>query len=458
MHSGRTPVTDALVEFVQEVDAAALPRAVREAAGLCLMDWVGTAIRGAREPLATALHTVIATTGGDRQATVVGAGIRTSALLACLANGAQAHALDFDDTHLPSLVHASAPVAPVVLAVGEWRRRSGAEALAGFVAGFEVETRIGRAIGRRLAERGWHVTGVLGHFGAAAAAGKLLGLTAVELKHALGIAGTQAAGLEQAFGTMCKPLHPGKAAMDGLLAALLAKEGFTGPVEILEGAAGLPATFLGAADLAPALDDLGKRFEILENSAKPYAACHLTHATIDAGRAIRERWAPAADAVASVECGVSPLTVKVAANPAPRTGLEAKFSVAFCAALALVRGEAGEGEFTDEVVRDSALARLAARVKPHADATLGVGEARMIVRLADGRILEEHIKAARGTAENPLSSAELETKFRRLAEGVLPPDGVSGLVETLRGLEGLEDIGVLTALTGPAAVTGRSVD
>src|SRR5262249_52999030 len=194
---------------------------------------------------------------------------------------------DFDDTHLPSIVHGAAPVAPVVLALGEWRRLSGAQALAAFVAGFEVETRLGRIIGRALADRGWHVTGVLGHFGAAAAAGKLLGLDAAHLAQALGIAGTQAAGLEQSFGTMSKPLHPGKAAMNGLLAALLAREGFTGSMAMLDGPTGLAATFLGVADLSPAVEDLGKRFEILENSTKFYAACHLTHATIDAARAIR---------------------------------------------------------------------------------------------------------------------------------------------------------------------------
>src|SRR5262249_26313757 len=161
------------------------------------------------------------------------------------------------------------------------------------------------------------------------------------LRHALGIAGTQAAGLEQSFGTMSKPLHPGKAAMNGLLAALLAKEGYTGATAMLDGPNGLGATFLGIADLRAAVQDLGKRFEILENSTKFYAACHLTHATIDAARAIRARVAPAPDAVEAVRCHVHPLVLKVADNRAPRTGLEAKFSVAYCAATALVRGEAG---------------------------------------------------------------------------------------------------------------------
>ncbi len=446
MDNARTPVMDALVEFVLDLETVSLPPAVVEAATRSMTDWLGTAIRGAAEPLAGALAAVIAAAGGEPQASVVGRRVRTSALLACLANGAQSHALDFDDTHLPSIVHGSAPVAPVVLALGEWRRTSGAEALAAFVAGFEVETRIGRVLGRALADRGWHVTGVLGHFGAAAAAGKLLGLDAGRLAQALGIAGTQAAGLEQSFGTMSKPLHPGKAAMNGLLAALLAREGFTGSPAMLDGPGGLPATFLGVTDLGAAVEDLGKRFEILENSTKPYAACHLTHATIDAARAIRVREAPAAAAVEAVLCRVHPLVLKVAANPAPRTGLEAKFSVAFCAAMALVRGEAGEAEFGDESLRDPVVARVMARVTPEADASLGVGAARVTVRLADGRVLQERVTAARGMPERPLTREELEAKFSRLAGVVLPAERVARLAAALRGLANLPDVAELAAL------------
>jgi 2-methylcitrate dehydratase PrpD len=446
MDDGRPPVMDALVEFVLALDTASLPPAVIEAASRSLTDWLGTAIRGAAEPLAGALAAVIGAGGGEPQATVVGRPLRTSALLACLANGAQSHALDFDDTHLPSIVHGSAPVAPVVLALGEWRHATGADALAAFVAGFEVETHVGRVLGRALADRGWHVTGVLGHFGAAAAAGKLLGLDGGQLTHALGIAGTQAAGLEQSFGTMSKPLHPGKAAMNGLLAALLAREGFTGSPAMLDGAGGLPATFLGVTDLGAAVEDLGKRFEILENSTKPYAACHLTHATIDAGRAIRAGWAPAAEAVDAVRCRVHPLVLKVAAHPTPRTGLEAKFSVAFCAAMGLLRGEAGEAEFGEESLHDPAVARVMARVVAEADPSLGVGAAGMTVQLGDGRVLEEHVAAARGTAENPLTRDEVEAKFRRLAEVILPAERVTRLAAPLRGLADLPDVAELAAL------------
>src|SRR5262249_32543007 len=198
-------------------------------------------------------------------------------------------AVDLDDRHLPAVLHGSAAVAPVVFAIGEWRHASGADALAAFIAGFEAATRIGRVIGKRLTERGWHVTATVGTFGAAAAAGRMLGLDARQLARALGIAGTQAAGLTQSFGTMAKPLHPGKGAMTGLLAALLAGQGFTGSPAMLAAPDGLAGTFVGVTDLGRAAEDFGKRWELLQNSTKYYAACHLTHATIDAGRAIRAR-------------------------------------------------------------------------------------------------------------------------------------------------------------------------
>jgi len=448
MHErGRWPIADALVELSLGLDLGSIPDTVVEAASLSFTDWLGGAIRGSAEPLARALEAVIAATGGEPQGTIVGSGRRTSALLAALANGAQGHALDFDDTHLASIVHGSAPVAPVVLAIAEWRRLPGVAALAAFIAGFEVETRIGRVIGPTLADRGWHVTAVLGHFGAVTAAGRLLGLTAEQLGRAFGIAGTQAAGLEQSLGTMCKPLHPGKAAMNGILATLLAREGFTGPTGVLDEPRGLPATFSGISDLTGALEDLGKRFEILENSTKLYAACHLLHATIDAGRAIRERSSPTPDAIEAVECHVHPLAVKVAAIPEPRTGLEAKFSAAYCAALALTRGEAGESEFSDQSARDPGVLGLVSRIRPVADSSIGIPEARMRVRLRDGRVLDETVRAARGTPGRPVTRQDVEEKFRRVAGVVLPAAQVGRLLETLRRLPTLPEVGPLAALT-----------
>jgi 2-methylcitrate dehydratase PrpD len=306
-------------------------------------------------------------------------------------------------------------------------------------------------IGKRLTERGWHVTATVGTFGAAAAAGRMLGLDARRLAHALGIAGTQAAGLTQSFGTMAKPLHPGKAAMNGLLAALLAREGFTGSTAMLDAPDGLAGTFLGVTDLARAAEDFGKRWELLHNSTKYYAACHLTHATIDAGRAIRARTAPAADAIESVHCRVIPLTLKAADQRDPRTPLEAKFSVRFCAAMALMRGDAGEAEFSEASLSDPAVARVMARVTPEGDDSLSIPAAHMTVRLTDGRVIEERISAARGTPDNPGSRGDLETKFQRLAGAVLPPARVAALTAAMRGLAETKDVAEIAALAGRPA-------
>jgi 2-methylcitrate dehydratase PrpD len=446
MHKPGTPVMDGLVEFILGLELASLPPAVIEAAGRSITDWVGAAIRGSKEPLAQAISNVIAATGGEPQATVIGRRLRTSALLASMANGAQSHALDFDDTHLPSVVHGSAPVAPVVLALGEWQHVTGADALAAFIAGFEVETRIGRVIGPKLTERGWHATATLGHFGAAAAAGRLLHLNAGQLAHALGIAGTQATGLTASFGTMSKPLHPGKAAMNGLLAALLAREGFTGSMAMLDGPGSLPETYLGISDLSPAVEDFGKRWQLLDNSTKFYAACHLTHATVDAARGIRARSALGAGEIERVECRVHPLVMKVANQRGPKTDLEAKFSIGFCAAIALLRGDAGEAEFNAASIADPDVARVMARVTPEPDPSMAIAAAHMTVRLTDGRVLEHHVTAARGTPENPPSRDDVEEKFRRVAQVVLPADQVSRLVATLRRLVDLRDIGEIAML------------
>jgi len=451
MTTRNTPVMDALVDFVLGLELAALPPAVVEAANRSMTDWLGTALRGSIEPLAEAIAAVVAATGGEAQATVVGRAQRTSALLASLANGAQCHALDFDDTHLPAVLHGSAAVAPVVFALGEWRHASGAEALAAFIAGFEVATRIGRVIGKRLTERGWHVTATIGTFGAAAAAGRMLGLDARQLAHALGVAGTQAAGLTQSFGTMAKPLHPGKAAMNGLLAALLVRQGFTGSTEMLDAPDGLAGTFLGVTDLGGAVEDFGKRWELLHNSTKYYAACHLTHATIDAGRAIRARTPLSADAIESVRCRVMPLTLKAADQREPRTPLAAKFSVRFCAAMALLRGDAGEAEFTEASLADPAVARVMARVTPEGDDSLAIPAAHMTVRLVNGHVLEERVTAARGTPDNPGTRDDLETKFCRLAETVLPAPRAAQLMAAMRGLAETADVATILALTSGRA-------
>jgi 2-methylcitrate dehydratase PrpD len=204
-------------------------------------------------------------------------------------------------------------------------------------------------------------------------------------------------------------------------------------------------------ELGRAAEDFGKRWELLQNSTKYYAACHLTHATIDAGRTLRARIPLAADAIESVRCRVTPLTLKAADQRDPRTPLEAKFSVRFCAAMALLRADAGEAEFTEASLADPAVARVMARVTPEGDDSLTIPAAHMTVRLADGRVIEERITAARGTPDNPGTREDLETKFRRLAETVLPAPRVAELTAALRALAEAQDVGGILALASGRA-------
>lgn len=419
-----------------------LPGEVVEQAKLCIRDWFGVAIAGSREPLARPIHSLIPPSGGP--ATVVGTERRADALLAALANGAQSHALDFDETHQSTHLHVSAPVLPALLAAAETRGRSGAAVLAAYVAGVEAEGRVARRGGRRLARRGFHVTGVLGHLGAAAAVANLLGLDPGRTEHALGVAATQAAGLETSFGTMCKPLHPGKAAMDGLLAALLAEQGFTGPGDVVEGPDGLLATLLGGAGDEPDVADTG-RWIVQEVSFKAYPSCSLTHATIDAAREIHERWAPSLEEIERVECHVFPLAVKVAAKPAPTTGLEGKFSVQYCVALALATGDAREADFDDASVQRPELQACLARVQPRADASLSPSQARTRVVLRDGQVLEQAIQAPRGDPLNPMSDAELKAKFLGLAAPIVSQEQAERLADLCARLERLPDLRELLA-------------
>jgi 2-methylcitrate dehydratase PrpD len=217
---------------------------------------------------------------------------------------------------------------------------------------------------------------------------------------------------------------------------------------MLDAPDGLAGTFLGVTDLGQAAEDFGKRWELLQNSTKFYAACHLTHATVDAARAIRERFALAADQIESVTCRVNPLALKVADQRDPKTPLEGKFSIRFCAATALLHGDAGEAEFTEARLTDPAIARVMARVTPEGDPSFTIPVAQVTVRLANGRVLEERIDAARGTPKNPGTRDDLETKFRRLAATVLPADRVERLTTTLRRLAELPDLSEVAAHAG----------
>jgi len=412
-------VTSLLAERISALRFTDLPAPVVTVARQSLLDWLGVCLAARDEPLVDIISAVARDEGGAPQAALIGRAERVSLLQAALVNGAMGHALDYDDVN--AMGHPTAPVAPVVLALGEKLGASGADVLTAFVAGYEIETRVGLFMGPSHYDRGWHSTATCGAFGAAAAAGRLLGLSPALLAHAFGLAGTQAAGLKCMFGTMSKPLHAGLAAQAGLRAALLAARGFTSNPAVLEAAQGFGDTQSSAPRVSRAFDDPPGGFHLPANLFKHHAACYLTHSTIEAIGALRIAHDLTPQAVSAIRVEVAPTHLKVCDIAEPRTGLECKFSIRTMAALALAGEDtADERLYSDEIAARPDLAHLRAltSVVPTSSGTL----AHVELRLADGRTL----RASRdvGVPETDLAEqqARLEAKFVRLARGVVEPD------------------------------------
>lgn len=406
------------------LDAAELPDEVAEVARQCLLDWLGCALAGSREPLAGMLRLELA---GPGAATVVGTDRAASPRDAALINGAAGHALDFDDTHTMLSGHPSAPVLPAVLAIAEERDLDGAALLAAFVAGVEVECRVGALLAPGHYRAGWHATATVGTIGAAAAVAHLLRLDPRRSAHALALAATQAAGVKASFGTMAKPLHAGKAATDGLLAAALAARGFTGNPAVLEAPQGL-AEAAGGVRIDRArlerLERLEGRWTIRDTLFKYHAACYLTHASINAALALGVD----AEQVASVEVHVSEDLLKVCNIAEPATGLEAKFSLRATTAMALLGDDTTDlAAYSDERMAAADLVAMRDKVRVVADGERPTTQAEVVVTTTDGdRLASEH-DTSTPAADLGLQMTRLTSKFHALADVVIGPEGAKRL-------------------------------
>jgi 2-methylcitrate dehydratase PrpD len=449
--------TARLAEFIVKSRWEDLPPAAVEAARRAVLDSAGVMLAGSVESPARIVQQVAEAEGGAPLATVLGTPLRTGAVWAALANGVAGHALDFDDTNFSLLGHPSVPLLAAGLAAGELALADGRALLGAFLVGFEVQTALGEAMNPAHYGRGWHATATIGTLGTAAAAAKLLGLEAAETRHALAIAASQASGLKENFGTMTKPFHAGHAARSGVLAALLARGGFTGSEVALEGPQGY-LRVLGSESLdpAPALERLGAPWKILATgvAVKPYPSCACTHSMIAALLDLRRAHAFAPEEVSEVTLGVNALVPGILIHHAPRTGLEGKFSAEFCAAAALLDGSVGISTFEDARLGDPRLRALMGRVRMVVDPAIpGDLEhhawARVAVRLADGRRLEVPPREVPGHPAAPLSAEALRAKFADCAGRVLAPDRVEAVAEMLEGLEGCPDLRSLTAILRP---------
>ncbi|MFC3283346.1 MmgE/PrpD family protein [Litchfieldella rifensis] len=445
----RSDITRALAEWIVSCDLASIPVEVQKEGVRTFVNWLGCAVGGTRHATVDSALAAVTPFSGEASATVLGRGERLDALHAALLNGISSHVLDYDDTHLKTIIHPAGPVASALLAVAETRPVSGSELLNALIVGIEVECRIGNAVYPDHYDRGWHITGTVGVFGAAAAVGRLLKLDVQQMTWALGIAATQSSGLREMFGTMCKSFHPGRAAQNGALAAFLAKAGFDSSEQAIEAPRGFAHVMSDKQDYHEILDGLGDTWEAALNSYKPFACGIVIHPVIDGCIQIREELGDDINRIACVDLITHPLVLELTGKTAPKTGLEGKFSVFHSAAAALLRGDGSPTAFTDEAVNHPDLQAMRRKINVTTDRRCHEAAVTITVTLEDGRRVEKHIERAIGSLERPLSDEQLNAKFRGQAAAVIGQSACETLIRKAWALPDLARAGDLARASLP---------
>jgi 2-methylcitrate dehydratase PrpD len=445
----RESVTRALVEAVRGIRYEEIPEEACQAAHHCLLDFLGVALAGSSEPLTNILVAEIVRGEAGTEAGIIGRKERATRLTAALVNGAAAHALDFDDTHTTMMGHPSVPVLPALLALAETEGADGRALLAALVAGVELECRLGAQLGGGHYVAGFHATGTVGTFGAAAACAHLLGLEPEGWLHALGLAGTQAAGLKSGFGTMAKPFHAGRAASAGLLSALLARGGFTAQPAILEVPQGFLATHAGAEPSVEVLEHHAGRFWIRDTLFKFHAACHLTHAAIEAASQLCERHGLDPEKIRAVEVRVAPPLLDVCNIEQPTTGLEGKFSLRATTALALLGEDTTDlATYSEAKMAEPHLVALRDRVRVVPTEGMGPMEARVRIE-TNGQKGEAEADIGMPAADLDFQGDRLRRKFLALAAPVLGEGRATELADAASSAQQIDSVAELLRLARP---------
>lgn len=409
-----TDITSRISAFVADLNWTDVPEAARMAARRTAANVVGLSVGAAHTPAAEAVLAAAADLGQHGSAQVFGRAEQLTPPWAALVNGLTAHVEDFDDTYLSCILHPGAPVVPAALAAAELNGADGATLMTGVVAGIEVASRLGDALWPSHFDRGWHVTATTGPVGAACAAARVLGLDAKRTAAAMAIAATQAAGHTEQLGSMTKAFQVGRAAATGVEAALLAEQGFTGPVEPLAGRRGMAALMADEVDWTP-MNDLGSHWLVESNALKPYSCGIVSHPVIDAGKHLRED-CPDPGQLKSVVLEVHPRVLDVMGETDPKTGLQSKFSVYHCFAVGFLRGAGGPPEFSDDSAVDPQIKRVRELVTVRLDPTLAADSCRMTASLADGRETDHAVAHATGSMSAPMTDEQLQDKVIRLAD------------------------------------------
>ena len=456
----RDGLTHKLANFYATLDYESLsPQIVDRAKYFCL-DYLSVAVRGSKTPSSAAMQRTVKALSQNGDSIIMGTSLRAAPEYAALANGTAAHSLEMDDVSNDSSLHPGVATFPAAFACGDLERISGRQLITAITGGYDLMVRLGRALDpRKHYARGFHPTGTCGTFGAAVVASELLGLDTTQTTWALGIAGSQAAGSLEflAQGAWTKRMHPGWAAHSGIVAALLAKEGFIGPTTILEGRDGFLHGYSDDADASKALEGLGDVFYINKSSIKPHACCRYKQGPIDCILKIVREHSLRPQEVEKVTVGVLKAGFNVVAEPEeqkrnPKNVVDAQFSMPFGAAVAIIYGQASLDEYTEDALGRPEIKELISKVRCVQDPALEVNypsqwPAWVEVETSDGRKLRAEIQHPKGDPENALSWDELKDKFRRLTQPVIPSSRQEDIINAVESLEGLEDVRTLARMT-----------
>lgn len=436
-----------LAQHFSLLEDDALPERARQEMRRLLVDYFGVALAGSQTDTGKIVADFVAGLGGVPQATVVGRGHRVPAVHAAFANAVSEHSIELDDVDDEALFHYGPPIVSAALAVGQWQRSSGRALVTAILAGCEVTNRLSLACNPSLRDRGFHTTPTCGVFGAAVAAGRLLSLTPDQMTSALGLAGAQASGLMEMYGTsMQKRLNPGPAARNGVTAASLAALGYTGADTILDGPRGFGAAFTDRFDPDRLVATLtGRITTVVEYKA--YSSARPIHNAIDCALEIRGRGGPAPETVERIVVYRHPAWADYHSTAHPRTYHEAQVSLPYSVAVALVTGRALPDEYRPPLLGDPQVMQLAAKVEVEKDDSLPRGvSCRMVVTSAGGTRSEAQVDHPLGSVGNPLSDAQLVDKHLALSSPVLGESAARALVDAVRDVETIDDVNDLVAL------------
>jgi 2-methylcitrate dehydratase PrpD len=435
--------THDLAGFLARLRYEDLPEAVVQECRRGILDWIGCALAGSTHQTIDTLAGVLTDVSPQPAVTVLGRKLKLGLLEAPIANGQMGHVLDYDDTHMGGVIlHTSSPVLAAILALAEREGLGGRDLMVAYVAGFEAGVRAGQAAPAHH-DGGWHLTGTLGSIAAGAACGRLLGLDATALTHALGIATTQASGMQQNRGTMCKSFHAGKAASNGVLAALLARRGFDSSHEILEGKKGFCRIYSAQTEADAIVDGLGERWEITRNGYKPYACGVVLHPVIDTTIALGKESDIAPSDVQSIELRVNAKAVTITGVAAPKTGLKSKFSIAHASAVGYIDGTAGIPQFSNDRAMADDVVALREKISVTTNEALRPDQARGVVTGVSGERHEVSTQHATGTVGNPMSDEDIAAKFTANAEPVIGAKRAAELRDLVWRLDALPDLNAL---------------